>query len=172
MSRHRIKSKPAGYSFRKNLQVFWPVMAILAVPLFLMAVVMVKTLWSEHPQTLAGGRDIRLDIATLRPNQLHLFETSVSGEKVRFVVERTEDNTIHVALAACAFCYRDRRSNRVQDGAVFCDRCRSTMGFASAKPGGHAKSCDLVEIPHQQTAQTLTVLARDIAQMAARPARK
>jgi hypothetical protein len=34
MSRHRIKSKPGGYSFRKNLQVFWPVLAIVAVPLF------------------------------------------------------------------------------------------------------------------------------------------
>ncbi len=172
MSHHRIKGKSGGYSLRKDWRIFWPVLAVLAVPLFLMALVIVKMSWPYHSRKLPAGQDLRLEISKLRPNQLHLYETTVSGEKVRFVVERTQDNTIHVALAACPFCYRERHANRVQDGAVMCDRCKGPMDFASAKPGAHANNCDLSEIPHQQTAQNLTILARDITQTATRLAQK
>lgn len=163
MSHHRIKPK-SDISLRKNWRVFWPVLAVLAVPLLITVLVMVATFWAGHPQKLAANRDLQLDVVKLRVNQLHLFETSVSGEKVRFVVERTPDNTVHVAVAACKFCYRERRSNRVQDGVVLCARCNGSMNFESTKAGGHANSCDLSEIPHQETTRTITVLARDIAQ--------
>lgn len=164
MSHHRIKPKSDGISLRKDWRVFWPVLAVLAVPLLITVLVMVATFWAGHPQKLAANRDLQLDVVKLRVNQLHLFETSVSGENVRFVVERTPDNTVHVAVAACKFCYRERRSNRVQDGTVLCARCNGSMNFESTKAGGHANSCDLSEIPQRQTPQTLTVLARDIAQ--------
>lgn len=170
MSHHRIKPKPERYSLRKNWRIFWPVLAVFAFPILLIALVIVKTSWPYHSQKLAAGRDLHLDIAKLRPNHLYLFEMSVSREKVRFVVERAQDNTIHVALAACPFCYRERRANRVQDGAVFCRRCNGSMDFAFTKTKERMNSCDLSEIPHQQTAQTLTVLARDIAQTVTRVA--
>lgn len=164
MSHHRIKPKSDGISLRKDWRVFWPVLAVLAVPLLITVLVMVATFWAGHPHKLAANRDLQLNIVKLRVNQLHLFETSVSGEKVRFVVERTPDNTVHVAVAACKFCYRERRSNRVQDGVVLCARCNGSMNFESTKAGGHANSCDLSEIPHQETTRTITVLAREIAQ--------
>jgi len=164
MSHHRIKPKSDGSSLRKDWRVFWPVLAVLAVPLLITVLVMVATFWAGHPQKLAANRDLQLDVAKMHVNQLHLFETSVSGDKVRFVVERTQDSTVHVAVAACKFCYRERHSNRVQDGVVLCARCNGSMNFESTKAHGRANSCDLSEIPHQQTPQTLTVLARDIAQ--------
>ena len=164
MSHHRIKPKSDSIFLRKDWRVFWPVLAILAVPLLITVLVMVATFWAGHPQKLAANRDLQLDLAKLHVNKLHLFETSVSGQEVRFVAERTQDNTVHVALAACKFCYRERRSNRVQDGTVLCARCNGSMNFESTKARGHANSCDLSEIPHRQTPQTLTVLARDIAQ--------
>ncbi|MHB2010004.1 MAG: Fe-S-containing protein [Acidobacteriaceae bacterium] len=172
MSHHRIKPKSDDISLRKDWRVFWPVLAVLAVPLLITVLVMVATFWAGHPQKLAANRDLQLDIAKLRVNQLHLFETSVSGEKVRFVVERTQDNTVHVAMAACKFCYRERHSNRVQDGVVLCARCNGSMNFESTKARGRANSCDLSEIPHQQTPQTLTVLTRDIAQTVTKLARQ
>lgn len=172
MSHHRIKPKSASISLRKDWRVFWPVLAVLAVPLFLTALVIVKTSWPVRPQKLAAGQDLRLNISKLRRNQLLLFETSISGERVRFVVERTRDNTVHVAVAACKFCYRERRSNRVQDGVVLCARCNGSMNFESTKARGHANSCNLSEIPHQQTPQTLTVLARDITQTATKLAQQ
>ena len=164
MSHQRIKSKPGCISLRKDWRVFWPILAILAVPVLLTVMAIVATFWVGHLQKLAANRDLQLDVAKLRANKLHLFETSVSGEKVHFVVERTEDNTVHVALAACRFCYRERHSNRVQDGVVLCARCNDSMNFESIKARGRANSCDLSEIPHRQTSQTLAVLARDIAQ--------
>ena len=168
MNRYRSKSKARDYSLRKDWRLFWPVLVILAVPLFLTALVIVKTSWPVRSQKLLAGQDLHLNIAKLRLNQLHLFETNVSGQKVRFVVERTQDNTIHVALAACRFCYRERRSNRIQDGAVICSRCNGSMDFVSAKTGRRTNSCDLSEVPHQQSTQTLTVLALDIAQTVTR----
>ena len=38
------------------------------------------------------------------------------------------------------------------------------MDFEPSKATDHTNSCNLVEIPHRQTQQTLTVMARDIAQ--------
>ena len=164
MSHHRIRTKAAGSSLREQWHVLWPVLAVLAVPLLLTALVIVKVFWSEHPRKLAADQDLHLSVAKLQMNRPHLFETSVSGHSVRFVVERTQSQDVHVAVAACRFCYRERRSNRVQDDAVMCGRCRSSMDFEPSKATDHANSCNLVEIPHRQTQQTLTVMARDIAQ--------
>ncbi len=164
MSHHRIKPKSANDSLRRDWRLLWPVLVILAIPLSLTALVIVKLLWTDHPQKLVAGDDLHLETDKLRPNRLHLFETEVSGHSVRFVVERTQSQSVHVAVAACRFCYHERRSNQVQDGAVICGRCRSSMDFESSEAAGHANSCKLAEIPHQQTQQTLTVMARDIAQ--------
>jgi len=172
MNRYRTKSKARDYSLRKDWRMFWPVLAILAVPLLLTALALVKTSWPVRPQKLLVGQDLHLNISKLRPNQLHLFETNVSGQQVRFVVERMQDNTIHVALAACPFCYRERRSNRIQDGAVICSRCNGSMEFASTEVAANANSCDLSEIPHRVSARTLTVLARDVAQTITRLGQK
>jgi hypothetical protein len=140
------------------------VLAVLAVPLLLTALVIVRVYWSEHPRKLAADQDLHLSVAKLQMNRPHLFETTVSGKIVRFVVERTQGQNVHVAVAACRFCYRERRSNQVQDGVVMCGRCRNPMDFEPSMATGHANSCNLVEIPHRQTQQTLTVMAREIAQ--------
>jgi uncharacterized membrane protein len=172
MSHHRIKSKSGGYSLRKDWRIFWPVIAVLALPLILSALVMVKTSWTTSPQRVTADRDLHLDFAKLHPDRLHFFDTSVSSQRVRFVIERTQDNVIHVAVAACKFCYRERRSNRVQDGAVMCGRCKGPMNFASTKTEGRANSCDLSEIPHQQTQQSLIVSVHDITQTISRLAQQ
>lgn len=172
MSHHQIKRRSGNYSLRENWRIFWPVLAVFAVPLLLTAFVIVKTSWPYHAHKVPAGQNLRLIAAKLHPNQLHLFETSISGQKVRFVVERTQDNTIHVALAACRFCYRERHSNQVRDGAVFCDRCRGSMDFAAAKTVERANSCDLVEVQHQQSGRNVTIQARDITQIIAELAQK
>lgn len=164
MSHHRIKRKLDGISLRMDWRRFWPVLVVFAVPVLITVFVMVATLWAGHPQKVAANQDLHLDVARFRVNKLHLFETSASGEKVRFVVERTRDNTVHVAIAACKFCYRERHSNRVQDGAVICGRCRSSMDFESSKAAHDANNCNLIEIPQQHAQQCLTIMARDIAQ--------
>jgi len=168
MSHYRIKPKPANYSLRRDWRLLWPVLVIFAIPLFLTALVMVKTLWTDHPQKLVAGEDLHLETDKLSPHRLHLFETEVSGHSVRFVVERTQSQNVQVAVAACRFCYRERGLSRVQDGAVICGRCRNPMDFSPLKATGLANSCNLVEIPHRQTQQTLTVTARDIAQTVAK----
>ena len=172
MSHHRITTKSTGSPLRKQWHVLWPVLAVLAVPLLLTALVIAKVFWSEHPRKLAADQDLHFSVAKLQMNRPHLFEMSVSGHSVRFVVERTQSQDVHVAVAACRFCYRERRSNHMQDGAVMCGRCRSSMNFEPSKATDHANICNLVEIPHRQTQQTLTVMARDIAQTVTKLARQ
>ena len=164
MSHYRIRTKSAGSVFRKQWHVLWLVLAVLFVPFLLTALVIVKQFWSEHPQKLAADRDVHLNVTKLHTNRLRMFETAVSGHNVQFVVERTQGQNVHVAVAACRYCYRERRSNRVRDGAVICGRCSSSMDFAPFKATVYVNRCNLAEIPHQQTQQTLTVMARDIAQ--------
>lgn len=104
MTRYRIKPKSRGYSLCKDWRTFWPVLAVFAAPLLLALLVFVKISWTQHPKKLPAGQDLHLNISKLRTNRLHLFETSVSGEKVQFVVERMRDRAVHVAVAACPFC--------------------------------------------------------------------
>jgi len=66
MSHHRIRTKSIGSSLREQWHVLWPVLAVLAVPLLLTALVIVKVFWSEHPRKLAADQDLHLSDAKLQ----------------------------------------------------------------------------------------------------------
>ena len=53
------------------------------------------------PVSLGDQQVLHLDRSKLQAGQMHLFEVSASGQKLLFLVQKTQDKTVHVALASC-----------------------------------------------------------------------
>ncbi len=117
---------------------------------------------------LRDGQDLHLDPGNLSPQHLYLFEARVSGQAARFIVERTKDQTIHVALASCRICSRSHDRNYAQKGVMICGECNGPMPFESKVRTAIRNSCALVEVPHAETNRDVTVLARDVLARAAK----
>jgi hypothetical protein len=92
----------------------------------------------------------------LIPQQLHLFEARASGQKVKFIVERTQDKTAHVALASCRICYRSRDRHYAKNGQMMWGECNGPMAFESKDRKTGTNSCTLAEIPHKETDRDIT----------------
>ena len=161
--KHR-KSVRQGY-----WNLLWPIWVLCAGLLLLVVIGIVQVYVASLPQksdvplvVLDHDRDLHLDPTELRLSDAHLFETSVSGERVKFVVERTKSNTIHVAIASCRLCYRGHNSNYVRKGKMICSECNGSMPFEVNDRRSVKNACALVEVPHTETSRDLTVLARDV----------
>jgi len=120
--------------------------------------------------SVGEGQDLHLDKSELSLHQLHLFEVSASGTKEKVVVERTDDTTVHVALASCRTCYRSRARHYAQHGQMICGECNMPMNFDSKGRTATPNRCALVETAHTETNTNIAVAVRDIlAQAAAQP---
>lgn len=111
---------------------------------------------------LAAERVVHLDQAKLMPAQLQMFEEEVSGQKVRFVVQRTLDNKVHVALATCRACYHSMNPHYTRKGKMICGKCNMPMQLESAMERDGNNRCTLPEIPHQESVRDVTVHIRDV----------
>jgi uncharacterized membrane protein len=178
MSNHQIRVKRTKTPRHGDWYTLWPVWALcgglLLLLVFGLGWVYVVNLppKSDIPLVaLGGGRDLHLDPSKLSSQQLHLFEARASGQKVKFVVERTQDKTVHVALASCRICYRSRDRHFAKSGQMMCGECNMPMNFESRdqKPG--TNSCALVEVPHAETDRDITVLTSDVLAVAAKQPR-
>jgi uncharacterized membrane protein len=130
--------------------------------------------WVERPPknditivALGEGQDLHLDPIKLSSKQLHLFEASASGQKVKFIVQRTPDKIVHVALASCKACYRKRDSHYARNGEMICGECKGAMIFESKGQKVDMNHCALAEIPHSETDRDMTVSVRDVLAQAA-----
>jgi len=175
MSNHRISLNRRKPSLRADWHVLWPVWAICSILLLFAVFVMVWEYRSDLPQksdipvvALGEGRDLHLDASKLSSSQLHLFEVRASGQKVKFIVERTQDNVVHAALASCKTCYRSRDRHYAAQRKMMCGECNMPMNFVSQGKQTSTNSCALVEIPHTETGRDITVLARDVLAQAAK----
>jgi uncharacterized membrane protein len=175
MSNHRIIHKRPKSSLRDNWHVLWPVWAICSILLLFGVFVLVREYRANLPLksdipvvALDKGRDLHLDRSELDSSQLHLFEARASGLAVKFVVQRTPDQTIHTALASCRACYRSRNRHYARQGQMMCGECNMPMNFGPQGKQPSANSCALVEIPHTETDRDITVSARDVLAQAAK----
>jgi uncharacterized membrane protein len=175
MSNHRIIRRRQKSSLRDNWHVLWPVWAICSILLLFGVFVFVREYRANLPLksdisvvALDNGRDLHLDRSELGSSQLHLFETRASGQAVKFVVQRTPDQTIHTALASCRACYRNRDRHYARQGQMMCGECNMPMNFRSQGKQPSANNCALVEIPHTETDRDITVSVRDVLVQAAK----
>lgn len=169
MSHHRIKRVSAASNSRGTWHVLWPVWAICSFLLLLGAFVAVREYRMELPKksdipvvVVSEGRDLHLESSKLSSGELHLFEVSTSGEKVRVAVERSGGGTTHVALASCRACYKNRDHHYAEKGKMMCGKCNMPMKFESNGQKADTNSCALVELPHTEKDGNIAVLARDV----------
>ena len=174
MSSRRIRVKHTTTPRRGGWYALWPVWALCAVLLLMVAFGAVWDYLASRPQksdiplvALGDGRDLHLDPGNLKPGQLHLFEASASGRKVKFLVERTKEKAVHVALASCRACYRSHDLHYAKNGEMICGKCKEPMVFESKSRTAGANKCDLAEVPHTETNRDVVVLTRDILAQAA-----
>lgn len=169
MGQSRIKPRPSKTPRRYGWRETWPVWAIGGFFFLVIVVCLVQTFRVYGPQKsdvpvvgLKPSQNLHLDTEALKPMQLHLFEANVSGKKVRFVVERTQDNIIHVSLASCRVCYRSRDRHYAQKGQMICGECNGPMPFEGKNQKTPANTCALAEIPHKEIGRDLVVSIRDV----------
>lgn len=174
MGHHRIKPKHAAIR-QHHWYSHWPLWALFGVFAVLIGISFIQMYRSEGPQksdtppvVLAAGQDLHSDPAKLKPGELHLFEGSVSGQKMRFILRRTQDNVVHVSLATCRVCYRSKNPHYVQKNEMMCGECNMPMQSESEKGASGDTRCTLPEIPHMETAHDITVLIRDVLAQAAK----
>ena len=175
MNNHLIHSKHRKSPHRSDWYTLWPMWTVCAFFLLLLVFGIVREYVTDLPKKsdvpmviLGNDRDLHLDPATLRPSELHLFEASASGRKVKFIVERTKNNTIHVALASCRTCYRSHDLHYVRKGQMICGECNVPMAFESKDGKAIRNNCALAKVPHTETNRDVTVLARDVIAQAAK----
>jgi hypothetical protein len=99
--------------------------------------------------------------------QLHLFEASFSGQKVKFMIQQTPDQIVHVAVASCRVCYRNRNFHYARNGGMVCGKREEAMNFEPKAQNAGPNHCALVEVPHVGTDRDLTVLSHDVIEEAA-----
>ncbi len=97
MSNHHIRAKRLKTAQRADWYALWPVWAICGVLSLLAAFALVWQYVANLPQksdipvvAMEGGRDLHMDPSKLVSQQLHMFEARASGQKVKFIVERTQ----------------------------------------------------------------------------------
>ena len=169
MSNHRIKRVQSVLSSRGAWYVLWPVWSICAFLLLLGVLVVVREYQAELPKksdihviAVSEGQDLRLDSKKLDSRDLHLFEVSSSGKKMKIAVQRTDDKSVHVALASCRACYRNRDHHYAKQGQMMCGKCNGPMKFESKDRRADPNNCTLVELPHTEKDGNIAVLARDV----------
>ena len=155
--------------------MLWPVWALCTILLAYGIFVIVRQYREDLPQksdipvvALGDGQNLHLDPRNLSSPQLHLFEASASGQKVRFMVQRTPDQIVHVAVASCRACYRNRSFHYAKNNELICGKCEEAMDFESKVEKTSANHCALVGIPHVESDHDVAVLVRDVLAEAAK----
>jgi uncharacterized membrane protein len=175
MSNHHIHPKRLTTPKRGDWYALWPVWALCGGLVLLLAFGLGWEYVANLPPksdipvaTLDDGRDLHMDPRKLVSEQLHVFEAHASGQKLKFIVERTQDNVVHAALASCKTCYRSRDRHYAAKGKMMCGECNMPMNFVTQGKQTSTNSCALVEVPHTETKENITVLVRDVLAQAAK----
>ncbi len=174
MTHVRIKPKHLAKP-QRHWYKLWPLWLLLGGPVILLIAVLIQEYRAEGPQksdipavVLAAGQDLHLESAKVRPMELHLFEANASGQKVRFIVRRTQDNAVHVSLATCRACLRSKNPHYVRNNEMMCGQCNMPMRSETEKGAPADSRCTLPEIPQKDTASDITVLIHDVLAQAAK----
>lgn len=178
MSNHRIKIEHHKSRHSADWYLFWPVCLIAAFLLLPVTLTFLGEYLENRPKhsdiapvSIGDAHDLQLAKSSLRAGQMYLFEASASGRRVRFLVQQTQDKTVHVALASCMACYHNRDSHYAKKGQMICGKCKGPMTFESASQQANKNTCALPEIPHRETDHEVTVLTRDAIAQAAKALR-
>ena len=174
MSNRRIKVNHLKIHQRADWYMFWPLCLIAAFLLVPIGLTVIHEYLANRQQrsdvaavSLGDGQDLHLDRSKLQTGQMHLFEVSASGQKLLFLVQQTQDRIVHVDLASCKACYRNRDSHYAKKDQMMCGKCKEPMTFESGSQQATKNGCALLEIHHTETDRKVTVLTNDVLAQAA-----
>jgi hypothetical protein len=158
LSNQRVGRNHARSSRGSKWYVLWPVWALCTILLTFSVFLVVREYREDLPQkgdipviALADGQNLHMHPHRLSSPQLQLFDANASGQKVKFLVQRTPDQIVHVAVASCKVCYRNRDSHYARNTEMNCSKCKGAMVFDSKRRQANTSHCAPVELPHAES---------------------
>ena len=149
----------------------WPLWMICGVLVAVIAVGLIfvfqqdRALRDDIPETkLPAGQDLRIALDHLVAGRLYLFSyPGNQGRRIRFVLERTADGTIHTDMASCQACYRSEHPHYTHRGQMICGMCNDPMHRPEEKGlTSEQKQCALVPLPHSIQGNEVVVSSQSI----------
>lgn len=167
MSHARVHRRQA-ISVNSRRRALIPVWIICSFLFALIVAALFKQYLEDRPQrsdvaveSVRDGQDVSISTARLSPGSIRLYALKSSGQELRFLVQRTKENTVQVAAATCRSCRRSPQPHYAHHGAFFCGQCRQAMHVETRDPGTH-EGCSMPEIPHSESKDALLVRTSDV----------
>ncbi len=167
MIRAAVRRDKAGLRARQ----MWPLWLLCGVSVAVILVGLAFVVREDLSQKddvseteLPAGQDLRIALDHLVAERLYLFSYPCDlGRRVRFVVQRTSDGTVHTNMASCQACYRSAHPHYAHNGQMICGMCKQPM----RRPDEEGltleqKQCPLVSLPHSMHDNEVVVSAQSV----------
>jgi len=88
----------------------------------------------SYPEPPRTGREVAVDIGTLRPEIPVFFTYHYRGKKINFFVVKVDEKILSF-LDACARCYPAKKGYRCENGALICRECSVSYSITGIEKG-------------------------------------
>jgi hypothetical protein len=167
MSHIRLQRR-LSHSGIASKRALLPVWIICSFMFALILAVFVKQYLDERPQHsdvtvrfLDPVQDLTISPTALSRGSIHLYSIKSSGQELRFLVQKTNENVIRVAAATCRSCKGSSQLHYAHDGVFYCGKCRQAMHVETGQPSSRG-GCSMPEIPSSEPNGMLLVRASDV----------
>jgi uncharacterized membrane protein len=111
---------------------------------------------------IAGAGGVAIELSRLARGEAKLFcYHDAAGEKIRFILARGSDGTVHSVFDACRQCYGYRKGYRLtRNGGLVCRLCGNRYSVDHMMAG--KASCVPVSLPHKEVGSTVRISAADM----------
>jgi uncharacterized membrane protein len=119
----------------------------------------------ELPQRcipIGGAGGIAIELTRLARGEAKLFcYNEGAGDKIRIILARCSDGTVHSVFDACRQCYSYRKGYRLtRNGNLICRLCGNRYSVDHMMAG--KASCVPVAVPHTEDGSTVRISAADL----------
>jgi uncharacterized membrane protein len=112
---------------------------------------------------ISGANSISLPLSQLARGDISFFcYNDSAGDRIRFVLARDEDGTVHSALDACRQCSGYHQGYTSAKGQLICRFCGNRYSLKTMEKG--RDSCAPVKLPNKQHDGIVEVKVADLKQ--------
>jgi uncharacterized membrane protein len=167
MIRAAVRRDKAGLRARQ----MWPLWLLCGVSVAVILVGLAFVVREDLSQKddvseteLPAGQDLRIALDHLVAGRLYLFSyPGDQGRRIRFVIQRTSDGTVHTNMASCQACYRSAHPHYAHNGQMVCGMCIQPMHRPDEEGLTlEQKQCPLVSLPHSMHDNEVVVSAQSV----------
>jgi uncharacterized membrane protein len=105
---------------------------ILLTSLFLMTAACSRQ--PVYPPPSLSGRDVVIDVSTLKPEIPQFYTYRYNGKNISFFVLKLNERVVSF-FDACASCYPHKRGYKYDDGSVVCRACNMRFSVYKLEKG-------------------------------------